>query len=103
MPKKRFGNGGRSAPYSHSRCIGDLGGQPGWPLAGPATDNISRPVQLSPGQTGGGEGGGAYSFVACLGHLTIDHASLSRRSTVPTPNRDTSNIWALVALLPYIT
>lgn len=21
-----------------------------------------------------------YSFVACLGHLTMDHASLSRRS-----------------------
>ena len=27
-------------------------------------------------------GGGVYSFVACLSHLTIDHASLSRRSTV---------------------
>ena len=26
-------------------------------------------------------GGGAYSFVACLCHLTIDHASFSRRST----------------------
>ena len=25
--------------------------------------------------------GGAYSFVACLSHLTIDHASLSRRTT----------------------
>ena len=37
-------------------------------------------------------GGGAYSFVACLSHLTIGHASLSRRSTAPTPNRDTSNI-----------
>ena len=36
-------------------------------------------------------GGGAYSFVACLSHSTIDHASLSRRSTVPstvpTPNK----------------
>ena len=42
--------------------------------------------------------GGAYSFVACLGHLTIRHASLSRRTTVPTPNRDASNIWALIAL-----
>ena len=40
-------------------------------------------------------GGRAYLFVACLSRLTIDHASLSRRSTVPTPNRDTSNIWAL--------
>ena len=48
-------------------------------------------------------GGRAYSFVACLGHLTIDHASLARRSTVPTANRDTSNIWALITLLPYIT
>ena len=27
------------------------------------------------------EEGGAYSFVACLSRLTIDHASLSRRST----------------------
>ena len=50
-----------------------------------------------------GGGGGAYSFVACLCHLTIDHASLSRRSAVPTPNRDTSNIWALITLLPYFT
>ena len=24
--------------------------------------------------------GGAYSFVACLSHWTVDHASLSRRS-----------------------
>ena len=31
-------------------------------------------------------GGGTCSFVACLSHLAIDHASLSRRSTVPTPN-----------------
>ena len=53
---------------------------------------------------GEGSGGGmAYLFVACLSHLTIDHASLSRRSTVPTPNRDTSNVWALITLLPYIT
>ena len=26
-------------------------------------------------------GGGAYSFAACVSRLTIDHASLSRRST----------------------
>ena len=51
----------------------------------------------------GGRGGGAYSFVACLGHLTIDHASLSRRSTVPTPNRGTSKIRALITLFPYTT
>ena len=46
--------------------------------------------------------GGAYSFVACLRHLTNDHASLSRRSTVPTPNRDTSNIRLLIAFSPHV-
>ena len=52
---------------------------------------------FSRAQTEGGEG----RTVACLGRLTIDHASLSRRSTVPTPNRDTFNTWALITLLPY--
>lgn len=37
-------------------------------------------------------GGGGYSFVACLDHLTINHASISRRSTATTSKRDTSNI-----------
>ena len=50
-----------------------------------------------------GGGGVAYSFVACLSHLTIDHAPLSRRRTVRTPNRDASNVWALITLCPYIT
>ena len=50
-----------------------------------------------------GGGGAAYSFVACLRHLTIDHASLSRRSTVPTPNKDTSSFWALITLLRYVS
>ena len=36
-------------------------------------------------------GGGAYSFFAGLSDLTIDHASRSRHSTVPTSNQDTSN------------
>ena len=45
--------------------------------------------------------GGMYSFVDCLSHLTIDHASLSRRSTVPTPNADTSSIWALSTFVYY--
>ena len=35
----------------------------------------------------GGEGGTHLLFT--LSHLAIDHASLSRRSTVPTPIRDT--------------
>ena len=47
--------------------------------------------------------GGIYPFVAFLSHLTIDHASLSKRSTVPTPKRDASNIWALITLLTYTT
>ena len=50
-------NGRGSAPHSHSRCIGDPGGQPGWPHAGPATGRYCRPAQLSPGLTGGGGGG----------------------------------------------
>ena len=47
--------------------------------------------------------GRGYPFVACLSHCTIDHAPLSRRRTVPTPNRDTSNIWALITFFPCIT
>ena len=42
--------------------------------------------------------GEVYSLVACLSHLIIDHASLSRRRTVPTPYRDTSNMWVLIGL-----
>ena len=45
----------------------------------------------------GGRGGKSRGhLLLALSHLTIDHASLSRRSTVPTPNRDTSNDWALI-------
>ena len=54
------------------------------------------------GKREGGRGG-TYSFVACHSHLTIDHASLSRRRNVSTPNRDTSNSWALTSLFPFIT
>ena len=41
---------------------------------------------------GTGSEGGAYSVVACLSRMTTDHASLARRSTVPTPDSDTFNI-----------
>ena len=59
----------------------------------------------------GGEGeggrwrgaGGAYSFVAYLSHLTIDHASLSRHGAPFLLLIETSNIWTLITLLPYIT
>ena len=58
----------------------------------------------SPGSKKETEGGrGGVLIFSCFIHLTIDHASLSRRSTVPTPDGDTSNIWALITLLPYIT
>ena len=40
---------------------------------------------------------GGYSFVARLSHLTIEHASLSRRSTVPTPTRHLQHLDA-----PYV-
>ena len=36
---------------------------------------------------GRGQGGGGYSSVACLKHLTIDHASVSSRSTVTTRSK----------------
>ena len=56
------------------------------------------------GWVGGyGRGGGGVLIIGWLSHLTIDYASLSRRSTVPTPNRDTSNNWVLNTLLPYTT
>ena len=50
-----------------------------------------------------GGGGDAYSFVACPSRLTIDYASLSRRSTVPTPTTVEAppTFWTLVGLFPY--
>ena len=48
-----------------------------------------------------GGGGGGDSFVACLSHVTVDHASLSRRSTVPTANRKhLQHLCALSTFLP---
>ena len=40
----------------------------------------------------GGWGGGCTHLLLACSHVTIDHASLSRRGTVPTPSRDISNI-----------
>ena len=51
-------------------------------------------------EEGGGEGEGARSSVACLSHLAIDSTSLSRRSTAPTANTDTSSMWALSSFIP---
>ena len=50
---------------------------------------------------GGGEGGLICSLPCNCS--TIGHASISGRITVPNFNRDTSNIWALITLLPYVT
>ena len=47
---------------------------------------------------GGGGGGGGIHLLLALSNLTIDHASLSKRSTVSTAHRDTSNIWALITV-----
>ena len=48
-------------------------------------------------------GGGMYSFFARLSHLTIDQASLSRRSTVLTPNKRHLQQRALSVFFSYIT
>ena len=55
---------------------------------------LSDVITLTTYRTDGG--GGRTRLLLTLSHLTLDHASLSRRSTVPTPNRDTANIWALI-------
>ena len=47
-------------------------------------------------------GGGGYSVFAWLSHFTIDRASLSSRSTAPTPNRDTSNVRVLSTIISCI-
>ena len=39
-------------------------------------------------------GGGGSHFVTCRSHLIIGHASLSRRSIVPTPNRHLQHLGA---------
>ena len=48
---------------------------------------------------GYGREGGEGVFIRCC-HLTFFHAFLSTRSTVPTTNRDTSNIWVLITFVP---
>lgn len=37
------------------------------------------------------EGRGAYSFIDCSGRLTVGHASLSRRGTIPVLPRNQSS------------
>ena len=50
------------------------------------------------------EGAGRASpFVSCLARLTVHHASFSSLGTVPTPDVDASDVWALITLLPYAT
>ena len=40
---------------------------------------LSVALSVTPSLVKAGRRGAAYSFLACLSHLTIDHASLSRR------------------------
>lgn len=48
-------------------------------------------------EAGGGEGGGGeHSFDACRSHLTVENGPLSRLSAIPTPSRDTFNVWARI-------
>ena len=46
-----------------------------------------------------GEGGCTRmrSSVAFVRRFTINHGSLSRWTTVPTPNGESSNVWAFIA------
>ena len=64
---------------------------------------VIHEIFTTPPTSSHGRGVGAYLFVACLNRLTIDHAFLSRRSTVPTPKRDTSNSEVLITFLLYTT
>ena len=54
-----------------------------WKKSTPSTKRCEHTSRVHVGRAGAG----GYSFVACLSHLTMDHASRSGRSTVPTPNR----------------
>ena len=64
-----------------------------WPLLGVAGESCTcTPLAV----------GEAYSFVACLSRMTIDHASLARRSTVPTLKRHLQHV-GILPYIPYIT
>ena len=47
-----------------------------------------------------GGAGGAKLFFAGVNHFAIERANISRRSTVSTLNRGTSNIWAPITFFP---
>ena len=65
------------------------------------TIDPSIPTRTTPGRSTSGGGSGTHLLLALvIGPLTT-HASRSRRSTIPTPNSDPSNIWALSTFLPY--
>lgn len=62
-----------------------------------ASTSAGYPLRIFLSRGGGGWGVYPIFAFACLSHLTIHHASLSRRGIVPTPNSDTSNSWALIS------
>ena len=80
-------------PSSRAGLRGGVLGAP--PVLEPRVDSGERSCSPRHKHREGGTGGSRsgvveYSFVACISHLTIDHTSVSGRSTVPTINRDTA-------------
>ena len=64
------------------------------------SDLTNNDVELTRGaEAGGGRGG--HSFVACLSHLTIDHASLSRRAPFLLLTETPTFIWGLITSMPW--
>lgn len=76
------------------------GDDEGRSLATLVLDCLRRFVCVGEPVTQGGVPGRGYSFSSCLSYLAIDRASLSRRSTTPTPIIDISKISAHVTFFP---
>ena len=99
------GGGGWLSPRARMTWLAMLGAEPRARGVCPHRMRVSCMVihvglcTKSGGEEGGSGGRTHLSLASC--HLDIDHASLWRRITVPTPNRDASNILALNTLLPY--
>ena len=56
-------------------------------------DGNGGQVLTAPTKTGHRGREGAYSFVACRGHLTIDHPSISRRTKGERFSRKSKRVW----------
>ena len=71
----------------------------------PESVNVVRDIaQEAPTNKDSGRRSGVGTpFVAFFSILTVDRAPLSRRSTIPTPKIDTSNIWGRSTNFQYIS